>query len=161
MREIHGVPALCHSREQAEQAEQVKARLAEWLKPRGLVFNEDRTRVVHLEEGCDFLGFTIRRYQGKLLIKPSREAVRRIRNRLRAEVRSLRGANVAAALQRHADGNVSPCECFPEFMVVNLYQSSTVDLWQSERFRRVRSILAETGMMPVCSKCVLLYLNGV
>ncbi|GGO98721.1 hypothetical protein GCM10012280_63520 [Wenjunlia tyrosinilytica] len=89
--------ALCHSREQAEQ---VKARLAEWLKPRGLVFNEDKTRVVHLEEGCDFLGFTIRRYHGKLLIKPSREAVRRIRNRLRAEVRSLPGANVAAVLQR-------------------------------------------------------------
>ncbi|CAL9674061.1 hypothetical protein SUDANB15_07627 (plasmid) [Streptomyces sp. enrichment culture] len=89
--------ALCHS---WEQAEQVKARLAEWLKPRGLVFNEDKTRVVHLEEGCDFLGFTIRRYHGKLLIKPSREAVRRIRNRLRAEVRSLRGANVAAVLQR-------------------------------------------------------------
>ncbi|WP_442817644.1 group II intron reverse transcriptase/maturase [Streptomyces sp. NBC_01591] len=89
--------ALCHSREQAEQ---VKARLAEWLRPRGLVFNEDKTRVVHLEEGCDFLGFTIRRYHGKLLIKPSCEAVRRIRNRLRTEVRSLRGANVAAVLQR-------------------------------------------------------------
>jgi len=89
--------ALCHSREQAEQ---FKARLAEWLRPRGLVFNEDKTHVVHLEEGCDFLGFTNRRYHGKLLIKPSREAVRRIRNRLRAEVRSLRGANAAAVLQR-------------------------------------------------------------
>jgi RNA-directed DNA polymerase len=89
--------ALCHSREQAEQ---VKARLAEWLRPRGLVFNEEKTRIVHLEEGCDFLGFTIRRYHGKLLIKPSREAVRRIRNRMRAEVRSLRGTNVAAVLQR-------------------------------------------------------------
>ncbi|MEU2995897.1 group II intron reverse transcriptase/maturase [Streptomyces griseoincarnatus] len=89
--------ALCHSREQAEQ---VKAGLAEWLRPRGLVFNEDKTRVVHLEEGCDFLGFTIRRYHGKLLIKPSREAVRRIRNRLRTEVRSLHGANAAAVLQR-------------------------------------------------------------
>ncbi|MFI6437753.1 group II intron maturase-specific domain-containing protein [Streptomyces sp. NPDC050759] len=65
-----------------------------------MVFNEDKTRVVHLEEGCDFLGFTIRRYHGKLLIKPNREAVRRIRNRLRAEVRSLHGANAAAVLQR-------------------------------------------------------------
>ena len=33
--------ALCHSREQAEQ---VKARLAAWLAPRGLAFNEDKTR---------------------------------------------------------------------------------------------------------------------
>ena len=51
--------ALCHTREQAEQ---VKARLAEWLAPRGLVFNEDKTQITHLEQGVDFLGFTIRRY---------------------------------------------------------------------------------------------------
>ena len=50
--------ALCHSRRHAEQ---VKARLAEWLKPRGLVFNEDKTRIVHVDQGCDFLGFNIRR----------------------------------------------------------------------------------------------------
>src|SRR6266498_5135386 len=40
--------ALCHSRDQAEQ---VKARLAAWLTPRGLVFNEDKTRIVHLDDG--------------------------------------------------------------------------------------------------------------
>jgi hypothetical protein len=45
--------ALCVSREQAEE---VKARLAGWLAPRGLAFNEDKTRVVHLDEGFDFLG---------------------------------------------------------------------------------------------------------
>ena len=33
----------CHSRQQAEQ---VKARLAEWLEPRGLAFNEAKTRIV-------------------------------------------------------------------------------------------------------------------
>jgi RNA-directed DNA polymerase len=33
--------ALCCSRAQAEQ---VKARLTAWLAPRGLVFNEDKTR---------------------------------------------------------------------------------------------------------------------
>ena len=38
---------LCHSQEQAEQ---VKARLAEWLAPRGLVFNEDKTQIVHLDD---------------------------------------------------------------------------------------------------------------
>jgi RNA-directed DNA polymerase len=50
--------ALCHNKEQAEQ---VKAHLAEWLAPRGLVFNEDKTRIVHLDDGFDFLGFTVRR----------------------------------------------------------------------------------------------------
>jgi hypothetical protein len=37
--------ALCVS---AEQAQQVKERLASWLAPRGLAFNEDKTRVVSL-----------------------------------------------------------------------------------------------------------------
>ena len=50
---------LCHTRQQAER---VKARLAEWLAPRGLAFNEDKTRIVRLEEGFDFLGFNVRRY---------------------------------------------------------------------------------------------------
>jgi len=42
------------------------------------------------EEGFDFLGFNIRRYpNGKLLIKPSKAAVQRIRSRLAAEVKAL------------------------------------------------------------------------
>lgn len=87
--------ALCHSREQAGQ---VKARLAGWLVPRGLAFNEDKTRIVHLDEGCDFLGFTIRRYRGKLLIKPSDAAVKRLKRRLAAETLAPRGADVEAVL---------------------------------------------------------------
>ena len=62
------IVALCHSREQAEH---VKQELGAWLAPRGLSFNEDKTRIVHLDDGLDFLGFNIRRYSGKLLIKPS------------------------------------------------------------------------------------------
>jgi RNA-directed DNA polymerase len=88
---------LCHSRQEALE---VKARLADWLAPRGLCFNEDKTRVVTLEEGFDFLGFNVRRYRGKLMIKPSKAAVRRIRERLRSELRSLRGANAAAVMRR-------------------------------------------------------------
>jgi RNA-directed DNA polymerase len=87
--------AFCHSREQAEQ---VKTRLAEWLEPRGLVFNEGKTRVAHLDEGVDFLGFNIRRYRGKLLIKPSKAAIKRIKQRLSVEMRALRGANAQAVL---------------------------------------------------------------
>ena len=89
--------AFCHTRHEAEL---VKARLAAWLAPRGLVFNEDKTRIVTLGEGFDFLGFTIRRYRGKLLIKPSKTAVRRIRERLRTEVRSLRGTSAQAVIAR-------------------------------------------------------------
>ena len=90
------VVVLCHSQQQAEHA---KARLAEWLAPRGLAFNEDKTRVVRLSEGFDFLGFNVRRYPNrKLLIKPSTAAVRRVRERLASELRTLRGGNAMAVI---------------------------------------------------------------
>lgn len=89
---------MCHTKDQAEQ---VKHRLAGWLAPRGLAFNEDKTHIVHVERGFDFLGFNVRRYGGgKLLIKPSQAAVRRIRDRLAVEVRSLHGSNALAVIRR-------------------------------------------------------------
>jgi RNA-directed DNA polymerase len=88
----------CHSRQDAEQ---VKARLAGWLEPRGLAFNEAKTRIVPLTEGFGFLGFDLRRYpNGKLLIKPGATAIKRFRRRLAKEFRALRGANVAAVLAK-------------------------------------------------------------
>jgi RNA-directed DNA polymerase len=88
---------LCHSQGQAEQ---VRARLAEWLAPRGLVFNEDKTKIVSLSQGFDFLGFNVRRYNRKLLIKPGKAALRRLRKRLATEMRRLRGSNVMAVLAK-------------------------------------------------------------
>lgn len=95
--------ACCHSRQQAEL---VKDRLAGWLAPRGLAFNEDKTHIVHLEEvGFDFLGYNIRRYRrgtrpAKLLIKPNSDAVKRIHRRLADEMRRMRGSNALAVIAR-------------------------------------------------------------
>ena len=89
--------ALCHTRQQAER---VKARMAGWLAPRGLSFNEAKTRIVTLEDGFDFLGFTVRRHSGKLITRPSKAAVKRVKHRLAAEMRALRGGNAAAVLAK-------------------------------------------------------------
>jgi RNA-directed DNA polymerase len=89
--------ALCHTKEQVEQ---VKARMAAWLAPRGLSFNEAKTRIVTLEDGFDFLGFTIRRHAGKLITRASKAAVKRVKHRLAVEMRALRGANAAAVLAK-------------------------------------------------------------
>ena len=89
--------ALCHTRQDAFE---VKAKLANWLASRGLALNEDKTRVVTLGEGFDFLGFNVRRYGAKTLIKPSKAAVRRIRERLRTELRSLRGTNAQTVIKK-------------------------------------------------------------
>ena len=56
--------AMCYSREQAGQ---VQARLAAWLEPRGLRFNQDKTRIVRVEDGFSFLGFDIRRHVDRIM----------------------------------------------------------------------------------------------
>jgi RNA-directed DNA polymerase len=85
---------MCHTREQAQE---VRDRLEQWLQPRGLHFNDEKTKIVPLSQGADFLGFNIRRYpNGKLLIKPSKAAIKRARATMSTRMVSQRGANASA-----------------------------------------------------------------
>jgi len=59
-----------------ELLEQARPLVRGWLAERGLELSEEKTRAVHLDDGFDFLGFNLRRYGGKLLIKPQKEKVR-------------------------------------------------------------------------------------
>ncbi len=72
-----------------EDAERVVETLSEWLGERGLTLSEEKTRIVHLSEGFDFLGFNVRQYPtgrnrtgSVTLIKPSKEAVKNVRVRI-------------------------------------------------------------------------------
>ncbi|WP_129562829.1 group II intron reverse transcriptase/maturase [Paraburkholderia dokdonensis] len=47
-----------------------------FLATRGLQLSEEKTRVLHIDEGFDFLGWNFRKYSGKLLIKPSKKNVK-------------------------------------------------------------------------------------
>lgn len=47
-----------------------------FLRERGLRLSEAKTRVVHIDDGFDFLGWNFRKYSGKMLIKPSRKNVK-------------------------------------------------------------------------------------
>jgi RNA-directed DNA polymerase len=118
----------CHSRQQAEQ---VQARLAEWLEPRGLAFNEAKTRIVHLTEGFGFLGFDLRRYpNGKLLIKPGAMAVKRFRERLAQEFRALRGANAAAVLAKIVPIVRGWVACYRTVVSSRVFHALTDYLWK-------------------------------
>ena len=90
-----------------DAAEQAIAHLSPWLARRGLALSHKKTRIVHIADGFDFLGFTVRQHnapatkkQGRvLLITPSHESVRTLRARLRAEWIALRGVSVRAVPQ--------------------------------------------------------------
>ncbi|MCL6445396.1 MAG: group II intron reverse transcriptase/maturase [Alicyclobacillus sp.] len=62
----------CKTKEQAEQFVPVIAR---WLHDHaGVELSLEKTKITHIDEGFNFLGFNIRKYGGKLLIKPSKES---------------------------------------------------------------------------------------
>ena len=48
----------------------------DFLAERGLQLSEEKTLITHIDDGFDFLGKNIRKYKGKLLIKPSKTAVK-------------------------------------------------------------------------------------
>lgn len=58
-----------------ESLEQVLILIKQWLSSRGLEISEEKTRIVNINDGFDFLGFNLRHYKGKLLIKPQKEKV--------------------------------------------------------------------------------------
>lgn len=54
----------------------VKPWVVEFLRERGLKLSEAKTRIVHIDEGFDFLGWNFRKYAGKMLIKPGKKNVK-------------------------------------------------------------------------------------
>lgn len=61
----------------------VKPAVTQFLTIRGLTLSEEKTHICHINEGFDFLGVNIRKYSGKLLIKPAAEKVRDFRIKIR------------------------------------------------------------------------------
>jgi RNA-directed DNA polymerase len=62
------------SKEQLEN--EIKPLVIEFLQKRGLHLSEEKTKITHIDEGFDFLGQTVRKYDGKLLIKPSKKSIK-------------------------------------------------------------------------------------
>lgn len=54
----------------------IKPTIEQFLKVRGLELSQDKTIITHIDIGFDFLGQNVRKYNGKLLIKPSTKNVK-------------------------------------------------------------------------------------
>jgi len=93
----------CASRDDAERA---KEQAAAWLGERGLELSAEKTRISHLSEGFDYLGFNIRHYAApktsrsgwKLLIKPSDKAIAAHKAKVKAIWRRHDGQSLTALL---------------------------------------------------------------
>ncbi len=89
-----------------QHAEALREEAADVLAPLGLRLAEEKTRVVHIDEGFDFLGFTIRRMRKRgtsehyVYTVPSRKAIQAVKDKVAEETyRSTQNQDFAALLQ--------------------------------------------------------------
>lgn len=92
-----------------EDAEAARDDVACWLATRGLEISYEKTKIVNLEEGFDFLGFNVRQYSDPYrrnrrvtLIRPSQDAVRKFKERLKQDWLRLTGHNIRAITSHFA-----------------------------------------------------------
>ena len=82
----------------SEEAMSMYERLKPYLEKRGLKLADDKTRITHISEGFDFLGFNLRQYKTnngmRLLIKPSKESVKKVRKTIKDVFTQMRGKPV-------------------------------------------------------------------
>ena len=71
-----------------------------FLAERGLRLSEKKSRIVHIDEGFDFLGANVRKYNGKLLMRPTRDNVKELLRKTRDLIRKHFGAKTENLLYR-------------------------------------------------------------
>ena len=53
-----------------EEIEAVLPKVRAFFQQRGLELNMEKTKIVHVKDGFDFLSFNVRSYKGKCIVKP-------------------------------------------------------------------------------------------
>ena len=74
---------------------EVKPAVVEFPARRGLVLSPEKTKITHINEGFDFLGWNIRKYNGKLLTKPSKANIKAHLDKIREVIKGNKTAKQA------------------------------------------------------------------
>lgn len=114
---------------------EVKPCVEYFLAERGLELSKDKTRITHISEGFDFLGQNVRKYDGKLLIKPSAKNVKTFLESVREIIRVNR-----AVKQGHSDPSA---------------QSQDPGLGELPPTRRLQADVREGGLPHLASTMAL------
>jgi RNA-directed DNA polymerase len=108
----------------------VRPKLEQFLAERGLALSEAKTRIVHIEEGFNFLGFTIRRFKGKVLTKPQKERVQAHIRRLKVRVVEYRPAPQDTLIRRLNPVIQGWCNYYQHGVSSRAYHRVANQLWQ-------------------------------
>ena len=71
--------------------EEIKPDVERFLAKRGLTLSEKKTKLSHISDGFNFLGFNVRKYDQKLLIKPADGKTNALLDKVRVFLDSYRG----------------------------------------------------------------------
>ena len=74
---------------------EVKPAVVEFLAERGLILSPEKTKITHIKKGFDFLGWNFRKYDDKLLIKPSKSNVKDHLGKIREVIKGNKTAKQA------------------------------------------------------------------
>lgn len=80
--------------------EEIRPRVEAFLKERGLELSVEKTKISHISAGFDFLGFNVRKYQKKLLIKPGSRSTKAILDTIRTVIKKNKTAPTAALIRQ-------------------------------------------------------------
>lgn len=69
----------------------VKPLVTQFLAERGLILSEEKTKITHIDEGFDFLGFNVRKFGDTLLTQPAKDRIKRMLSKVKYEVKRFRG----------------------------------------------------------------------
>ena len=72
--------------------EKVKPIIQYFLAERGLTLSKEKTHLTHIDKGFDFLGQNVRKYKGKLLIKPSKKSIESLLKKIQKVIHKNRTA---------------------------------------------------------------------
>lgn len=73
--------------------------VTEFLAERGLELAPEKTKITHIDEGFNFLSQNVRKYKGKLLIRPSKESIQSFKNKIKIVIRENRGIPAHALIR--------------------------------------------------------------
>lgn len=82
--------------------EQVKPLVEQFLATRGLVLSDKKTKITHVDEGFDFLGWNVRRFNRMLVTQPSKKNVKAFLDKVRDILCSHKAAAQANVIDKLA-----------------------------------------------------------
>jgi RNA-directed DNA polymerase len=80
--------------------DEIKPLVEQFMRERGLTLSAEKTHITHIEEGFDFLGQNIRKYKGKMIIKPAKKNVKTFLKKVRDIIKTNKQATAAYLIEK-------------------------------------------------------------